>query len=234
MVKNLSLRNQEKEIITAFPNYAHASRNVSNVKLDADHQAYREELVREGLAPAEAERDAKNSQFTSTLRKEKAKQISDSSLSDKAIIHGLQSNKDVQLLDDLATSNRRMVKILEGFVAKHGDNEAVALAELAKEIKQQNIKNSGALLEKGEFRSALAVQSDKLTRGILLAIADNAKSDDLDDLLQKIHTLNHNGFEKIYKDEQIKAIMRPELIDRHEEEGGEAPLPPGGVFIRRL
>jgi len=243
-VKNLSLRNQEGNILETFPEYAQYSRNVT---LDREHIGNERLAIHAGYSREEARSEAYASQRSSNLSHKKALSISDMSLSDAGVIRGLQNNKNIDLLSDMATSSRRMEKILEGFVAKNKGDRPKALEELAKLIKTGNIKNAESLFSESDFRNALATQTAALNRGFLTSVSNTVKSEDLQHLFESIRTENSAGFAKIYADVQIKALMEDKVKNSYESSisggaggggaaggGGQVFVPPAGQTMEAM
>ena len=245
-VKNLSLRNQAGTILEAYPENIPVSRNVK--PLDEEGQKERKRLLSmrktDGTwrTDEEAKKEAEIFQHNNYLTKEKAQKISDSSLANPNVIAGLQKNKAVDILSDMATSTKRQANIITGFIAKNNGNKDAAYKELAGEIKQGNVRNAGILLETKEFRKAFAALPQQMTRGIIMGLSNLGQPDDLEKLFTEIHDgigkdssgndiRNHLSFNKIFADTQIKAVIEvtaPKLAERHEAEGGGGAAGGGG------
>ena len=242
-VKNLSLRNQERSILDSSPEYAYASSNTKgpdkfSPKVNTSYKV----ALNMGVDKEQAQRAAMAKQYSEDMTKKRAESISDSSLANPNVIAGLQDNKAIDILSDMATSTKRQENILAGFTAKNNGNRDAAFKELAQEIKQGNVRNAGFLLAEQGFREAFATLPHQMTRGIIMGFSNIAKNaadgtsdmSDMKDLFTKIHNdkKGHDeGFNKIYADTQVKAIIEvvaPDLVRTHDAEGGSGGGAAGG------
>ncbi|MBI1888324.1 MAG: hypothetical protein HYS15_00075 [Candidatus Spechtbacteria bacterium] len=227
LVKSLSLRNLEKDIINYFPEFASASRNRTALDRTRDQDLL--DLIRAGTLTADEGMVAKR---VKDRTKEKAKLIDSGSLANKAVMLGLDLNKNVDPFEDLATTDQRMRNIISGYIAKNNGDAAKAMEEIAMKFKRKNIKYASSLFNRLEFIKALVEKNaNKLIPDFLEEIGEYLGEEPQNKIFETAHafgsgdpilnkTIHDDTFVKrFYDNTRMKSLMRKDLIDAHDREG---------------
>lgn len=226
MVKNLSLSNNEKDIIDQLPEFAHMSRNIKDLDGEKDpktgerkDEKFFELIEKEGYS----EDEAKVAKSVASRSKEKAKLIESGSLRDKGVVAGIGLNPNVDTFDDLATSAEDVDNIKEGYKNRYGEDKMDE--ELAKGVKAKNIPNIGSLLERPSFRNAIARRPNKVDPGWFEKIADEHGEKAAQDLFKEFQSMtpgelmdDHSGLvQQSFASPAMQTLFGPDpLMSRKE------------------